>query len=130
MMPSRDSVEAQVVAPLTEHEAVDAAAVFHELLKRDDPYALTRTIEHVLKMRQRDTPASPTDHKWLDPECTAKGCQSLFMRDAEVVLDNAGAKYGDGTLTLAQRIADLVVQRNEAYRQGIRPITRERLELL
>lgn len=48
---SPDSVEAQPVVPLTEHESCDAAAVFHELLKREDPYALTRTIEHVLKMR-------------------------------------------------------------------------------
>jgi hypothetical protein len=49
--PSPDSTAAVPIEPLTEHEAVEAAAVFHALLKRGDPYALTRTIEHVLRMR-------------------------------------------------------------------------------
>jgi hypothetical protein len=59
--PSSDSVEAVVLhAKLTEVESVDAAACFHELLKRNDPYALTRTIEHVLKARQLARPLSPS----------------------------------------------------------------------
>jgi hypothetical protein len=49
--PSPDSIEAVKIQPLTDYEAVQAAAVFNELNRRDDPYALTRTIEHVLKMR-------------------------------------------------------------------------------
>ena len=48
---SPDAIEAVSIEPLTEYEATQASAVFHELLKREDPYALTHTIEHILKMR-------------------------------------------------------------------------------
>lgn len=58
---SPDAIEAVVLRePLTEYESVQAAAVFHDLLRQEDPYALTRTIEHVLKMREQDRIA-PSD---------------------------------------------------------------------
>ena len=49
---SPDSIEAVSIEPLTEYESVQAAAVFHDLNRHDDPLALVRTIEHVLKMRK------------------------------------------------------------------------------
>lgn len=42
----------QALARFTEHEEVDVAAAFHEWLKRDDPYALTRAIDRVLRDRR------------------------------------------------------------------------------
>ena len=48
--PSAD-VTSRHIEPLTEYEACEAAAVFHNRHKVDDPYALARAIEHVLRMR-------------------------------------------------------------------------------
>ena len=48
-----DSVQAVPIEPLTEYESVQAAAVFHDLTRREDPLALVRTIEHVLKIRRQ-----------------------------------------------------------------------------
>lgn len=61
--PSPDSIAAVPIQRLTEYEAVQAAAVFHDLNRHEDPYALVRTIEHVLKMRAQvaQPPARPTE---------------------------------------------------------------------
>ena len=58
--PDPDAIEA-VSLKLTEYEATQAAAVFNELLKREDPYALTRTVEHILKMRALHPDPRSTD---------------------------------------------------------------------
>lgn len=55
---SPDAIEAVPIRRLTEHEAIEATAVFAQLMKQEDPYALTRTIEHVLKMRAQ--PSEPS----------------------------------------------------------------------
>lgn len=48
----------ELADPLTEDEGEAALDTFHRLVAQDDPYALTRTIEHVLRIRMRaeDTP--------------------------------------------------------------------------
>ena len=57
--PSSDSIAAVRIQPLTDYEATEAAAVFARLLHHDDPHALTRTVEHVLRMRASAQPLAP-----------------------------------------------------------------------